>query len=833
MFDPFPLEKNTIIEREVSLEGSSNELSFKTARAGQASEAKQKQSLRYSQFSILLANLNQLHLKSAGSIKLVQNQYLMVHFGEKNVAKEQRGAQKKRLIVSDTQKALALVSNCRSNQSLMAELKRLKPTHAEYQIKTLLMKEDIEDFMLRQKVSSERQLPMEQLQSDIEKDAIFVEALRMRNNFMFVFPVRVAEERGGEVGINVVLYTSVFSRTISTKLLEQQIGEVEYRVEIEFEQRSPMTQAQLTKVENEFGVVLRKVLMNFQQSPQLVTATELHSVQKALLDVFSDDTIAMDHMSKYQKIYVPPVSTISQENIRDIKRYSVTDKADGQRQQLIFQNQNAYLVQPGGQLTKLQKVELKTNAIFDCEVVNNNNSLVVLCFDVVYSSEFSDLRDQLLEDRIDYIVKFYNALNKPAQSLSSYKDLRKEIQDKQVSKIEEIRQLNESFVQKHFANIKSTLASQHAQPVKPGQIRWAFIPKVFLFPCGIDDSETIVNIDIIRKYHAEEQRHHEQKGQKQQSAVSLAYETDGEILTPDVPFSQLFKTQHAPLKIKPVGFNTIDVLVQFQYNNDLQFQTYTINQEHFVLTKIYCKRSGLKVFDEIPKVLIKLRQRPDMWEPHDIDGNPIDNGSVVEFVFIKDQQDLERGDARMVQKIRKYSKEIFGINDQFIIPMRTRFDKSDKQMPNAYNTIMSVIQTTDIYRNISDIAMKDAKRYYKIDEQKRALTEGLRQYHNFVKWLMIQISCLVVGGSKKTLNVMDVGSGQGGDLRKYSDYVERLFLVEPSQADLDESAKRAKNMKMDLSRIIFINVPAQDPIKVPAGVKIDFFNCQMMIHYLF
>lgn len=164
----------------------------------------------------------------------------------------------------------------------------------------------------------------------------------------------------------------------------------------------------------------------------------------------------------------------------------------------------------------------------------------------------------------------------------------------------------------------------------------------------------MLNLEIIRNFHAANKEHY--------------YETDGEILTPNVMFSDLFKLQNAPLKIKPIGFNTIDVLVQFTYNKDNDYEIITINKEFFAKAQIFCKKGGLVQFQDIPEVIVRVRKNGQDWEPYDIEGNSIDDGSVVEFVYIDSLESLDKGEESVVRRLKEYSIEIFTVNQKVLIP---------------------------------------------------------------------------------------------------------------------------------------------------------------------
>ena len=78
-------------------------------------------------------------------------------------------------------------------------------------------------------------------------------------------------------------------------------------------------------------------------------------------------------------------------------------------------------------------------------------------------------------------------------------------------------------------------------------------------------------------------------------------------------------------------------------------------------------------------------------------------------------------------------------------------------------------------------------------QRKSALQKSLRETHNDIKRHLITT---YLDGCR---NVLDMGFGRGGDLPKYKlvESIRSIVGIDPDQASLDESCKRAKGLGMD------------------------------------
>jgi hypothetical protein len=135
-------------------------------------------------------------------------------------------------------------------------------------------------------------------------------------------------------------------------------------------------------------------------------------------------------------------------------------------------------------------------------------------------------------------------------------------------------------------------------------------------------------------------------------------------------------------------------------------------------------------------------------------------------------------------------------------------NRTDKSFPNFIRTVFSV--WNDINNPITESELLSL-----LQEKVTLKRESYRIFHNNIKRNLI-----LTYANKK--NVIDIGSGHGGDLMKYNNAnVKSLVLVEPSEENLEELRKRIpKNM----SNIITIEpVPFQD-LSIPNHMKFEVIS---------
>jgi hypothetical protein len=146
--------------------------------------------------------------------------------------------------------------------------------------------------------------------------------------------------------------------------------------------------------------------------------------------------------------------------------------------------------------------------------------------------------------------------------------------------------------------------------------------------------------------------------------------------------------------------------------------------------------------------------------------------------------------------------------------LRTRIDKF---LPNTQNTAIDVFR--DIIRPINE------------DTMRGKTLDVMRRYHNVLKTVMLTLM--------KNKSILDVGSGQGGDLGKWEKIgINKVFIVEPDvSGQLEELFKRACSMNLTVDVMVYPTNPgienAYEVLKLIGNEKIDattaFFSLTFMM----
>ena len=191
------------------------------------------------------------------------------------------------------------------------------------------------------------------------------------------------------------------------------------------------------------------------------------------------------------------------------------------------------------------------------------------------------------------------------------------------------------------------------------------------------------------------------------------------------------KIQHPTFKWKPVHLSTIDFFIRIIgcSNDQFNIELYNYDSNHM-------------------KTLFSIKNTTNFWVHNkDSFGNEIVNETVVEALYDT------------------------SINEWKII--KTRNDKT--LFCKTYNKKWG--NHIDIARDIFDYVLYGSS-FYKVEKQEYHDPLGIRITHNFIKSFMIHKYC-------RHQNVIDIGSGEGGDLTKFlSAPVHHLIMSDINSNDL-------------------------------------------------
>ena len=206
----------------------------------------------------------------------------------------------------------------------------------------------------------------------------------------------------------------------------------------------------------------------------------------------------------------------------------------------------------------------------------------------------------------------------------------------------------------------------------------------------------------------------------------------------------------------------------------------------------YC----MKVLEEGRKVeegdkIKRFNHTSKEEEKYDTTNILLDNGKMLCMNYEKDE--VRDGDL-VEMRFNPQAK-----NACYWEPLRIRTDKIDPQFftiaSNVWKTIQNPI-TGEMIRgkyNIDELIKEEEEekgKYYVSDSESQLLESNrLRKLHNFIKTKLIHGVC---SSFKKPIKIMDLSFGQGGDTQKYinDDFQCSLLMGIDISSNIDEACKR-------------------------------------------
>lgn len=506
-------------------------------------------------------------------------------------------------------------------------------------------------------------------------------------------------------------------------------------------------------------------------------------------------------------------------------KYACTDKANGDRHQLMIYNKYVYLIDKNLHVKKMDiQVKKDIDIILDGELVQLEGKEIYLLFDIIiYNNENyinqSDLR--VRDKALIEVVKLFDDKFEYVNYLEKHKE----------------------YDLKNITKFYTTQIEEYWKDFNKNKSKFIIKKKLYLFPLGIENIEVYNNLMIIwNNYHNKE---------------LAPYPLDGIILTPiSKPYNIAitnFDTEPIEYKWKPPKENSIDFYIQFEKENGQVKQYFDINKKEYYLCNLMVGEINNNYERPIPfRVgdgnLVKVGDNKnamaklylDNGVPKDLDGMPIEDNTVVEFIF-----------------------------DSEFIPIKTRYDKTEQTITNkknygnnnyiAYRVWNSIIypitednliklSNKNTYNQELNILLnlnKKEKIYY----QKRTnIGKPMRSFHNFIKSILIS----KYGNNSK--NILDVSAGRGGDLQKLfalnpslyvgtdRDYAGLFTIDDSATSRINNIKNKPKEIKLiqadstflmttESQKKIIPNVSENIDKYLTGKIKYDFINCQFALHY--
>ena len=569
---------------------------------------------------------------------------------------------------------------------------------------------------------------------------------------------------------------------------------------------------------------LNSILCTLQGSNIIMTSNE----ELIVLDEYKK-LVYGEKMNIHQDLYamqskslelIPFIETIP-------NQYSVTDKADGDRHFLFCLANKVYLISNNLVIKqiKVHSTEGLNNTILDGEVITYNNKQIFLAFDILFDRGV-DVRSEV------NLATRYLKLKSAIEGLSNVKYTWVNIETPENFTIDNQIKYHEANMDKHYIALNKEIESKDNQYV-------VFL-KYFIFPTGGNKSEIYsYAYSMWNKYTLE---------------YKLPYSLDGLIFTPlkQKYTRNIDEIKYQIYKWKPKEKNSIDLYIEFERDaktNDIMTvfdnsEIEVVNDEFddaaeqrdalYQIAKLYVGRVNFGTNLEIP-VPFKAQQELNIAHlylkdgklPRDVDGNLIQDKTVVEFTY----DVVENKDPRKkwiplrtrfdkTERVQKY-KRGYGNNekiaDSIWQSMNLHIDMTDFTLlgdVNTYNDHVTMLRSKLTAKDIAIYRASDV--YY---TKKSNLGKVFRNFHNFVKSQYIYNYCSIT--EDKKLDIFDIGIGRGGELSKY--YHSRVKSI--TGIDVDVEGLFSAGSESAIGRLMNLkkttpNFPPTDLVHASFGINL-------------